>query len=180
MNYKHGKTHNNKCIDCGKHISFISKRCKSCGQKHRHKDDIVIINHCMYCGKLIDNYSKACQECYWINILSAKWSGSNNPNWIKNRELLIYPLEFNDVLKESIRKRDGYICQNPECNMTEEEHILTWDTELNVHHIDYNKKNCNEDNLITLCKQCNIRANYNRTYWRELYSNLIRIGRNIQ
>lgn len=29
-NWKGGKSHNNKCIDCQKHISFLSKRCKKC------------------------------------------------------------------------------------------------------------------------------------------------------
>ena len=49
--------------------------------------------------------------------------------------------------------------------MTEEEHIITYGKVLDVHHIDYNKENCKENNLITLCKQCNLRANKNRDYW---------------
>jgi len=31
--WKGGKSYNNKCADCGKHISFISKRCKKCAAK---------------------------------------------------------------------------------------------------------------------------------------------------
>ncbi len=30
-------------------------------------------------------------------------------------------------------------------------------------------ENCEEDNLITTCKQCNVRANYNRDYWQEYF-----------
>lgn len=43
-NYKHGKTNNNKCIDCDKRILWDSVRCSSCAQKflwqqekHRNK-----------------------------------------------------------------------------------------------------------------------------------------------
>lgn len=32
-------------------------------------------------------------------------------------------------------------------------------------HIDYEKGNCKENNLISLCSQCNSRANFNRNYW---------------
>jgi hypothetical protein len=55
--------------------------------------------------------------------------------------------------------------------MTEEEHLTVIGRTLEVHHIDYNKKNCKEENLITLCKWCNLRANYNRNYWKTYYQN---------
>lgn len=32
-------------------------------------------------------------------------------------------------------------------------------------HIDYNKKNCNPKNLITLCRKCHSKTNSNRDYW---------------
>jgi len=34
-----------------------------------------------------------------------------------------------------------------------------------IHHIDYDKQNCNENNLITVCNSCNSKVNYNRDYW---------------
>ena len=39
-----------------------------------------------------------------------------------------------------------------------------------VHHIDYNKKNCNIDNLITLCSKCHGRTNFNRDHWMARFS----------
>jgi hypothetical protein len=33
---------------------------------------------------------------------------------------------------------------------------------LSIHHIDYNKENCKDDNLITLCRGCNAIVNYGR------------------
>jgi hypothetical protein len=84
-----------------------------------------------------------------------------------------YSLEFTNELKLKIRKRDNCECQN--CGMTEEEHIIIYGRVLDVHHIDYNKENCKENNLISTCKQCNTRANYNREYWIKFYQNKIEV-----
>lgn len=93
----------------------------------------------------------------------------NHPNYIDGRKSEPYSIDFNKRLKEYIKKRDNYICQN--CQMTEEEHVIVIGYGLTVHHINYNKKDSNKDNLITLCAWCNSRANYNRVYWEEHYKN---------
>jgi len=90
-------------------------------------------------------------------------SGDKNPNWNNGTSREGYSYKFNKQLKEQIRKRDNYICQN--CSITEEEYIIVFGRTLDVHHIDYNKENCQESNLITLCQSCNSRVNYNRDYW---------------
>jgi len=77
----------------------------------------------------------------------------------------VYPGKFDNELKEKIRKRDNYTCQL--CGMTEEEHLIVYGQILTVHHIDYDKKNCKEDNLITTCRPCNSRVNFNRKYWEK-------------
>lgn len=64
-----------------------------------------------------------------------------------------YPIEFNDNLKEQIRKRDKYKCQ------------LCGKKGNHVHHIDYDKNNCIKSNLINTCMKCNCRVNGNRDYW---------------
>jgi len=94
-------------------------------------------------------------------------SGKEHIGYIDGRSFEKYPEEFNDNLKEKIRKRDNYTCQN--CGITQEEHFIVYGQVLHVHHIDYNKFNCKEQNLITLCKRCNIKANSNRDYWQEYY-----------
>jgi hypothetical protein len=101
------------------------------------------------------------------------YKGNNNPAWIDGSSYENYPQEWTESLRESIRKRDNYECQN--CNMTEEEHIIVYGQVLHVHHIDYNKKNCSKNNLITLCHQCNLRANRNRNYWKEFYQNKLEV-----
>ena len=39
-----------------------------------------------------------------------------------------------------------------------------------VNHIDFNKQNCKEDNLNTLCLRCNVKINRNREYWTNYFS----------
>lgn len=99
--------------------------------------------------------------------------GNKHWNYIDGRSSLGYSFEFNKDLKESICKRDNYICQN--CGITKEEHLIVIGSQLDVHHIDYDKKNNNENNLITLCKSCNVRANYNRDYWKKYYQKKMEI-----
>jgi len=104
--------------------------------------------------------------------------GENNYSWQGGKSFEEYPREFNDSLKNKIRKRDNYICQN--CGITEEEHIIVFGRVLDVHHIDYDKKNCKEDNLISLCISCNARANFNKDYWEEYYNNKIEKRRELK
>lgn len=75
-----------------------------------------------------------------------------------------YPKEFNRYLRRSIRERDGHQCQNPECFFLGER--------LDVHHIDYNKKNSLRSNLITLCRSCHTKSNGARVYWKLYYSEI--------
>jgi len=58
-------------------------------------------------------------------------------------------------LKEKIRKRDNYICQ--ECNLTQKQSLIKYNEILSVHHIDGNDTNNNSNNMITLCRGCHIK-----------------------
>ncbi|GAG97080.1 unnamed protein product, partial [marine sediment metagenome] len=62
-----------------------------------------------------------------------------------------------DIMKElkgQIRRRDNYTCQ--QCGYTEKK--LGY--KLSVHHIDYDKKNNNINNLISLCRVCHSQTNF--------------------
>jgi 5-methylcytosine-specific restriction endonuclease McrA len=98
--------------------------------------------------------------------------GKNAVNYIHGQGYGKYSILFNDKLKEKIRKRDNYTCQN--CGITEEEHIIVFGEVLSVHHIDYDKQNCLDHNLITACRNCNTRANFNIEYWKNFYTNKIK------
>ena len=39
-----------------------------------------------------------------------------------------------------------------------------------VHHIDYDKKNNDVDNLVTLCTPCHTKTNFNRDEWKKTFS----------
>lgn len=156
-----------KCLDCGKKlVSYLAKRCDKCAGIHRRKPK----NYCIDCRKEINRGFKRCHPCAAKNIWKTSnkmqnrnYEGKCNPNYIDGKSNEPYPLEFNEELKLKIRKRDNYTCQI--CDVTEEEYITVFGISLCVHHIDYDKQNCDEGNLITLCNQCNIRVNYNRKYW---------------
>lgn len=89
--------------------------------------------------------------------------GKNNPAWKGGISKEPYAFEFNKELKEQIRQRDNHTCQ--ECNHTEKQ--LTY--KLRTHHIDYDKKNNDPKNLISLCKSCHSKTNFNREYWMNYF-----------
>lgn len=105
--------------------------------------------------------------CYydWAKETGSIRYGENHPSWIDGKSFEPYTPEFNNKLKEKIRKRDKYVCQ--ECGMTQKELEYT----LHVHHIDYDKKNCSENNLISLCNSCHVQTNYSREDWIEYFKN---------
>jgi len=90
--------------------------------------------------------------------------GINNPNWRGGVSFELYSENWTDNLKESIRERDNYICQ--ECGMHQDED----NKKLDIHHIDYNKYNLNPSNLITLCRSCHAKTNFNREHWFKYFN----------
>ncbi len=90
--------------------------------------------------------------------------GSESPGWRGGISKLPYSQDWTDTLKEAVRQRDNYKCQ--ECGCPQEECIR----KLHVHHIDYDKKNCSLSNLITLCEKCHIKTNHNREFWKKKYA----------
>jgi len=151
-----------KCNGCDKELfDRRSIYCEKCIRTIRFLNKNHI--YCKECKREISVKAIRCKSC------AAK--GELNQQWLDGTSG-IYPLEFSDTLKESIRNRDNHICQN--CDMTEEEHLIVIGKVLAIHHINYDKNNCKKDNLITLCVQCNLRANKNRDYWIKIYKNKIK------
>ncbi len=163
--YKNGITSKiSYCQECKKRLShFRYKYCRSCSIREER--------HFRY-GKKCPEISKRMKGKN--NPFYGKHpnhQGYNNPRYINGKSKEPYPLEFNKQLKQEIRERDNYKCRK--CEMTEEEHITIYGRVLCVHHIDYNKKNCNKENLLSLCNGCNIRVNVNRKYWTIYFKEII-------
>ena len=84
----------------------------------------------------------------------------NHWNWQGGKSFEPYTVEWKNTLKRSIRERDKYVCQI--CSIQQN------DIAFDVHHIDYDKKNCNPNNLITLCHSCHTKTGKNRNYWMNI------------
>jgi hypothetical protein len=95
--------------------------------------------------------------------------GEKHWRWIIDRTLILYTADWTDALRETIRIRDNYICQ--ECGIHQDE-LIGRLKKLDVHHIDYNKKNCDPDNLMSLCRKCHLKTNFNRNYWLNYFNNI--------
>lgn len=104
---------------------------------------------------------KRCFTCKYI-----KQSGPGHPMWKGGISCEPYCFEWSfKEFKDLIKERDNYQCQNPDCWQT--------NNELCLHHIDYDKKNCDSWNLIILCRSCNARANIDRDRHTELYKEIM-------
>jgi plasmid stability protein len=84
-------------------------------------------------------------------------------NWQGGKSFESYTTDWTDTLRRSIRERDNYICQL--CG------TLQGDYAFSVHHLDYDRKNCNPENLITLCKKCHGRTGYDKEKWKLYFEN---------
>ena len=92
-------------------------------------------------------------------------SGEKCGAWQNGKSFEIYPQEFKQI-KKFIYERDNYQCQYPNCV---ERH-----GRLHAHHIDYDKKNNNPENLITLGTSCHSKTiGKNRNYWTVFYQNIM-------
>lgn len=169
------------CKECNNQISYKSALygtglCRSCamiGNKNPNINNYPTKQtFCMDCHTEIWNGQKRCEECYHKSQIGSKrdldlFLGENNPNWQGGLSFGDYSIEFNNILKRKVRDLDNHECQI--CHKTEVE----LDEILCVHHIDYNKENCEIENLISLCRKCHAITNGNRDYWYAYFTELI-------
>ena len=98
------------------------------------------------------------------NARLGKYNKENCHFWKGGISFEPYTTDWTETLRISIRERDNYVCRL--CGKRQGD-ILH-----HIHHIDYNKKNCNADNLITLCNKCHPKTNNNRKYWENHFKEM--------
>ncbi len=90
-------------------------------------------------------------------------------NWQGGISKEPYSFNFDEDLKEKIRKKFGFRCQ--QCFRHQDELFMknrkgeVVNYRLAIHHIDYNKKNNEDDNLIPLCRTYYGQTHFNRNQW---------------
>jgi len=89
--------------------------------------------------------------------ISESHKGGKSIFWKGGKSFESYSIDWTKTLRQSIRERDKYTCQL--CGEKQN------DISFVVHHIDYDKKNSNPNNLTTLCRRCHNKTNYNREKW---------------
>lgn len=113
--------------------------------------------HIMYMSLYSIMHGHRCKICEITNR-----SGSCNSNWKGGISKEPYCQDWTKDLKEYVKQRDNYKCLNPYCNSKVSD-------KLTVHHINYNKKVCGPENLITICRSCNGKANKDRGWHESWY-----------
>lgn len=92
--------------------------------------------------------------CLRLEKLKKAISGKNHPRYKDGKDCGKNTKEILN-LKEEIRKRDNYICQD--CGISGKEHTKKFNEKLSVHHIDEDGTNNALDNMTTLCRACHIK-----------------------
>lgn len=105
---------------------------------------------------------------------SDRMMGNKNINYIDGRSYEPYPEIFNRRLKAVIKKKDNYKCQNCDIEEIEIRKSDSLGRGLSIHHIDYDKHNCHEDNLISLCRVCHGFSHGNRKIIQAFYEKKIK------
>lgn len=93
------------------------------------------------------------------------FNGLNNPNYIDGNSYLPYSREFNKKLKNKIKNRDNNQCKYPKANHS---------GRLEVHHVNFDKNNNSDNNLITLCHYHNIQANKDKVGFENILMEMLK------
>jgi len=133
------------------------KKCKKCGLEKNLSE--------FYKNKRTkDGLFPECKKC---NIeRTRKWQNENkewarkidNNRYYANREKRlalskeVWANREWKGLREDILKRDGYKCVR--CGMSQEEHMNKWGRDLNIDHINHDRKETTIDNSQTICVRC--------------------------
>jgi len=177
--YKIGKKQSKEQIDKKtKYPRFFI--CEICGKRIKNNKGLKLIRFCSQkchgISQLGSNLGFKKGNIPWnkgLKGVQVAWNkgikGKESHAYQGGKSFEPYGLEFNEDLKEVIRNRDRRKCQL--CGKTELEN----EQKLDVHHIDYNKKNNDPINLVSLCRCCHSKTNTCRNYWIKYFDSLVNL-----
>ena len=158
------------CLWCGKQLPPLLP-CKaktrtfcdrSCGSKYNHKHNPKFWEHRKQFGnreakseKRLKHLKEAYSRPEWLK----NRSGESSHFWQGGKSQELYGPDFNKRLKNLAKMIWGNRCA-----------LCKGTNRLAVHHIDYNKKHNEVNNLVLLCHSCHSKTNKNRKYWEKLFS----------
>jgi 5-methylcytosine-specific restriction endonuclease McrA len=148
-----------------KKISEKRKRWKPTEEFKRKRSEFMKKNNPMKRLEIREKFKEDKNPAKRLEVrkkISESKKGAKNPNWQGGKMFEEYPEQF-FRMRKAIRERDNYTCQ-----------LCGKYPAFDVHHIDYNKENCEPENLITLCKKCHLKTNKNREYWKNYLKNKIK------
>jgi len=154
-------------VNMGKHLSEETKEKMS--KVHKGKLKSKECRRKLGLARIGKHHSKETKKK--LSELASNRIGSKSNNWQGGISKLPYAFDFDNELKELIRKRDNNICQL--CGKTKEKNKQNF----SIHHIDYDKDNSEPKNLISLCKVCNSKVNGNRKIWTKFFKLKLRLKR---
>ena len=153
-----------KEIKISLHNKNIGKKLSKKTKENMKKNRVGMLgkNHSKKTKEKISNSKKQSYKDGKTKLSSSCWKmgdnlKENNPNWNNGSSFEPYSIDWTDTLRKAIRERDKYTCQ-----VCKKEGFI-------IHHIDYNKKNCNLNNLINLCNSCHSKTNRNRKFWTKFF-----------
>jgi len=147
-----------KCIDCGHSLGNFNKNRKRCRTCYFRYFKIVISQSLSFKNKIKKFFTGRKNPEQRKRMI-----GKNNPMFNNWSSKVPYTIKWTNQIREIIRKRDNYECQN--CSKIQKQELKELNRRLSIHHINYDKSNCNKKNLVTLCLKCHLKTNLNRDYW---------------
>lgn len=153
-----------ECPVCNKKLKggqrYCSEECKVKRREEkklkRRKEKLIKCEECEALFYPVNSNIKYCSMECKNKAHSSRMTGLNNSNYKTGEN---YKSEFIKI-REKIKARDNFKCRYCMC----EEEIITYlskgeekkKSNLVIHHIDENKHNNSESNLLTLCASCHI------------------------
>jgi hypothetical protein len=101
--------------------------------------------------------------------ISAKLQGIPIEEWTHFTSFEPYDEKFNKIFKKNIKERDGCCLL---CNISLHD-LKLLKRQIDIHHINYNKKLSVEQNCCTLCDLCHSKTVTNRKYWIKFFQSLL-------